>query len=641
MHSHLQTLPDLLHLRATEQPHRVAYRFLQDGVYESAQISYGELERRASAIATTLQTKTCPGSRALLLYPPGLDFIAAFFGCLYAGVIAVPAYLPQRTQNIPRLQSIATDAQATLALTTSDALSAIKRHLPPYPALEQLTWVVSDDIVTDHDSTGQDSTGRDRKAFQSDRKAFQSDREAFQSDRTGNCTGHTPADDIAFLQYTSGSTGQPKGVMVSHRNILHNLSLIHDCFDNTAESIGVSWLPPYHDMGLIGGILQPLYIGAPMVLMPPMAFLQKPMRWLQAISHFRATVSGGPNFAFDLCTRRAKPHQLKDLDLSHWQIAFTGAEPVRAHTLNRFTQTFSPYGFQPTALQPCYGMAESTLLISSVPRTAAATQLTVSAPDLANNQVVLKTKERESGQVLLAEQQPEQQTLVSCGKVMQRQSLQRESQSLQQKSLQTIIVDPQRLTPCTNNQIGEIWVAGDSVAKGYWNQPQLSQDTFCAYLSDNSQSPDPNLSQDTFKGPYLRTGDLGFILNGELFITGRLKDLIILRGQNHYPQDIELTVEQSHPSLRPSAGAVFTVEEQAQEKLVIVQEVERQALRQLSPAEVVGDIRQAVAETHGLQVYATVLIKPGTIPRTTSGKIQRRTCRNQFEAKTLAMVDIA
>ena len=407
---------------------------------------------------------------------------------------------------------------------------------------------------------------------------------------------------LAFLQYTSGSTGTPKGVMVSHQNVMHNSTLIHHCFSDTPKSVGVSWLPPYHDMGLIGSILQPLYVGAPMMLMPPLAFLQKPMRWLQAIAKFQATTSGGPNFAFDLCVRKARPEQLDSLDLSSWQVAFTGAEPIRAQTLERFGETFAPCGFRKEAFRPCYGMAETTLMVTGNPPGNAPHFHSVDTVALENHQV----RNGEGTQTT-------SRTLVGCGRAA--------------KDLQIAIVHPERLTRCAAHEVGEIWVAGESVAQGYWGQPEQTQQTFHAYTSD------------TEEGPFLRTGDLGFMFEDEVFITGRIKDLMIIRGQNHYPQDIELTVENSHPVLRSAAGATFTVEIKNEEKLVVVQEVERRYLRKLNVKEVVASIRQAVALQHGLQVYATVLVKTGSIPKTSSGKIQRYACRSHFINGTLKVVE--
>ncbi|HEY9697897.1 MAG TPA: fatty acyl-AMP ligase [Trichocoleus sp.] len=566
----LLTLVDLLGYRSQNQPDRVAYTFLQDGETESSQLTYQDLDRRARSIAAKLQSLNAIGQRALLLYPPGLDYIAAFLGCLYAGVIAVPAYPPRRNQTMSRLQAIATSSQATLALTLTSLLSNIETHFAEAPELQEMNWVTTNDL----------------------------------SDELGSLWQKPQLNqaNLAFLQYTSGSTGTPKGVMVSHGNLMHNSALIQNCFADTAASRGVSWLPPYHDMGLIGGILQPLYVGAPMVLMPPVMFLQKPLRWLQAISHFKATTSGGPNFAYDLCLQKITPAQRDSLDLSSWEVAFTGAEPVRAETLERFAEMFAPCGFRKEAFLPCYGMAETTLIVSGGKKGALPMQQHLDGAALEQNRIVAAKGDREGNR-----------SVVGCGHQLQE--------------TQIAIVDPESLTRTAENQVGEIWVSGASVAQGYWNRSEETQKSFRAYLADTNE------------GPFLRTGDLGFLLNGELFITGRIKDLIIIRGQNHYPQDIELTVEKSHSALRSGCGAAFTVEVKGGERLVIVQEVERSHLRKLNAQEVVNNICRAVTAEHGLQVYATVLVKTGSIPRTSSGKVQRYACRSQFLAGTLNVLD--
>lgn len=560
----------LLRYRADHQPDRLAYTFLQDGETETNQFTYQDLDRQARAIAAQLQNLNAVGRRVLLVYPPSLDFIAAFFGCLYAGAIAVPAYPPRPNRSMTRLRSILLSSQTTLALTTANLKAAIANRCLEDAELATLQWLATDTI--------DDHRANDWQALSVDPNA------------------------LAFLQYTSGSTGEPKGVMVSHHNLMHNSALIQQCFANTPDSIGVSWLPPYHDMGLIGGILQPLYVGAPMILMPPLAFLQKPIRWLQAISKFQATTSGGPNFAFDLCVSKVKPDHLKTLDLSSWQVAFTGAEPVRAETLAKFAETFSPTGFKESAFYPSYGMAETTLLVSGGTPGISPKHCSVNAAALEQNQIRIETGH-----------QTETRTLVSCGRSAQ--------------DLQIEIVHPETSTRCSDHEVGEIWVAGPSVAQGYWNQVEQTEQTFRAYIAD------------TQEGPFLRTGDLGFLSDGELYITGRLKDLMIIRGQNHYPQDIELTVENSHPALRPGAGAAFIVEVKDKEKLVVVQEVKRQYLRKLNSKEVMDRIRQVVAAQHGLQVYAVVLVKTGSILKTSSGKIQRHACRSHFLNGTLHVVE--
>ncbi|MUL35995.1 fatty acyl-AMP ligase [Gloeocapsopsis dulcis] len=564
------SLVDLLEYRARKHPNQNACTFLQDGETEVGRLTYKDLDQQARAIAAKLQNLDTIGSRALLLYPPGLEFIAAFLGCLYAGIVAVPAYPPRRNQNLSRLQAIVTDAQATLALTKASLISNLESSFVKEMELTKLRWLATDSIAT-NDLAG-----------------------AWQKPQVTNNT-------LAFLQYTSGSTGTPKGVMVSHGNLLHNSALIHKCFAHTPNSQGVIWLPPYHDMGLIGGVLQPLFSGSSVTLMSPVDFLQRPYRWLQAISRYQATTSGGPNFAYDLCVRKIKPEQMADLDLSSWDVAFTGAEPVRAETLEQFAAKFAACGFRKEAFLPCYGLAEATLIVSGTQKTALPIIHRVSGTELEQNRVVASAGEEGT------------RAIVSCGQSWLNQEI--------------AIVDPDSLTLCPANTVGEIWVSSLSIAQGYWNRPEETEQTFHAYLADRSA------------GPFLRTGDLGFLHNDELFITGRIKDLIIIRGQNHYPQDIELTVDKSHPALQPGCGAAFAVEVNGSERLVIIQEVKRSYLRKLNMKEIVENIRQAVAEQHGIQVYAAVIVKTGSIPKTSSGKIQRYACRSKFLTGNLDVVE--
>ncbi|BAY99792.1 beta-ketoacyl synthase [Tolypothrix tenuis PCC 7101] len=559
------TLVDLLEYRASHQPEQTAYTFLADGITADSSFTYGELHQKAQAIAAYLQSQKAYQERVLLLYPPGLDFAAAFFGCLYAGAVAVPAYPPRPNQSIARLQAIAANAQAKIALTTQAVLALVQPQLQEFADLRSLQWQATDNL--------------DKNWAQDWRRV------------------EVSSDNLAFLQYTSGSTSTPKGVMISHANLLHNSSLIYQSFQHSPESRGVIWLPAYHDMGLIGGILQPLYGGFPVFLMSPMIFLQKPFYWLQAISRYQATTSGGPNFAYDLCVRKITPEQRATLDLSSWEVAFNGAEPVRAETMEQFATLFAPCGFRREAFYPCYGMAETTLIIAGGDKAALPTVETVEENALKQHQVIPSDHHLNS------------QNIVSCGQTL--------------ANLQVVIVNPETLTPCSPNEVGEIWVSGASVAQGYWHNPQATKEYFQAYLADSQQ------------GPFLRTGDLGFLHQGELFVTGRLKDLIIIRGRNYYPQDIELTVAQAHPSLRLGAGAAFTIERENGARLVIVQEVERQYLRHLNVAEVVGKIREAVLQQHELQIHTVALIKTATLPKTSSGKVQRYACREHFLAQKL------
>jgi natural product biosynthesis luciferase-like monooxygenase protein len=563
------TLVDILHSRALYQPDKQAFTFLLDGETEQTSLTYRELDLQARAIATTLQDLGASGEQALLIYPPGLEFIAAFFGCLYAGVVAVPAYPPRRNQSLSRLQSIVADARATIALTTKTVLSNVERQFTQSPTLQALHWLATDNIASDLAQAWLQPA--------------------------------ISSDTLAFLQYTSGSTGTPKGVMVTHGNLLHNEQMIQQGMQSTKKTIVLGWLPLFHDMGLIGNVLHPLYMGIPCILMSPVAFLQRPLRWLQAISRYKATTSGGPNFAYELCVSKITNEQRETLDLSSWDVAFNGAEPVRAETLERFATVFEPYGFRREAFYPCYGMAETTLLVSGGLKAALPVLTTVQGDALEQNQVVSASGDNDGVR-----------TLVGCGQTLLEQ--------------QIVIAHPDTLTRCQPTEVGEIWVWGNSVAQGYWNRPEETQTTFQAYLAD------------TGEGPFLRTGDLGFLQEGELFVTGRLKDLIIIRGRNHYPQDIELTVEQSHPVLQVGCTAAFSVEVNGQERLVVACEVERTSRRNLDVDEVVGAIRKAVLEQHDLEVYGVLLLKTGTVPKTSSGKIQRHGCKAGFLAESLSVV---
>ncbi len=407
--------------------------------------------------------------------------------------------------------------------------------------------------------------------------------------------------------------------MLSHQNLLHNAQQTGRVLEHSEDNLGVAWLPLHHDMGLIGSVLQPLYAGFPCVLMLPMSFLQRPIRWLEAISKYRATTSGGPNFAYDLCVRKITPDQRANLDLSCWDIAINGAEPVRHTTIDQFAATFEPYGFRREAFYPCYGLAEATLMSSCGKKTASPVIRTIQKVALEQHQIAIPCIGSTGAQAL-----------VGCGKSLDDQSIR--------------IVDPDTLAPCAPNQIGEIWISGPSVAQGYWNHPKETEETLRAYLAHSGE------------GPYLRTGDLGFLNHGELFITSRLKDVIIIRARTHHPQDIEVTVEQSHAALRPHCVAAFAVEIEGEERLVVVQEVERRMYQKLEDSErvkskgnrrpprhleiemVIGNICQAVAEKHDVQVSAVLLLRAGSIPKTSSGKIRRHACRIGFLNQTLDVV---
>ncbi|AKQ66000.1 Malonyl CoA-acyl carrier protein transacylase [Myxococcus hansupus] len=560
---------DVCRTRATAQPGDWIYTFLDD-MGEHA-LTYAELDAGARAVAALLQRHLSPGERALLLYPPGREYALGFLACLYAGVVAVPAYPPDPMRlgrTLPRLQALIADCGARVALTTTFIADMVEPLTEGAPDLRALRWLATDAVPA-------------------------SEAEAW---RAPELSGDT----VAFLQYTSGSTGTPRGVVLRHRHLLHNSWLIARGFDASPQPVGVLWLPPYHDMGLIGGLLQPLFRDIPTVLLPPMSFLQRPLGWLEAVSRFGGTVCGGPNFAFDLCVRKSTPEQRAALDLSRWEVAFCGAEPVRADTLERFAEAFAPAGFRREAFYPCYGLAEGTLIVSGGARAAVPVARRFSREGLLHGEA--KPPERDSAETVL----------VGCG------------QSLGDQDLR--VVDPRTGRPCEPGRVGELWVRGPSVADGYWQRPEETERTFHGRLADSGE------------GPYLRTGDLGVLDGGEVFITGRLKDLLVLRGRNFYPQDLEHSAERSHPGARPGCGAAFSVDVEGEERLVLVQEVSSKVASEADAGEVAAHIRAALGEAHGVAPHAVVLISAGSLPKTSSGKVQRRASREAFLTGALDVV---
>lgn len=564
----IETFVSLLQYRAKTQADEVLYRFLPDGEGDGITLSYKELDEHARQLASALLKKAEPGDRALLLYPDGLEFIKAFFGCLYAGIVAVPAYPPKRNQKMQRLECIIEDCSPALVLTELKTSGVVKLLFQ-----QSGDRLIQSIVVTN-----------DQKHFQ-----------AFDNTVEQAVTANT----LAFLQYTSGSTGNPKGVMVTHANLLANAKSFYVGNGHNADSVGVSWLPLFHDMGLIGVVLQSLYAGVPTVIMPPTAFLQKPLRWLQAISRFKGTSSGAPNFGYDLCVQSITPEEIQQLDLSHWKTATSGAEPVRAETLEAFSKLCAPAGFSPQAFVPCYGMAEATLIITSKPAEKAPVIRVFDAEKLKDNW----------GAPVIGGSSSAQVSLVSCGNAWDDHHV--------------VIVDPDTCEEVAENRVGEIWFTGPSNTQGYWNKPELNQETLNASVKGNNQNA------------YLRTGDLGFMDNGELFVTGRLKDLIIINARNHYPQDIELTVANSHEVLSANATAAFSVDVDGKEKLVVVQELKRTEMRQFDEDAVFSQIRQQIFEHHEVQVHDIVLIRPAQLLKTSSGKVRRRACREAYENNAL------
>jgi acyl-CoA synthetase (AMP-forming)/AMP-acid ligase II len=574
MNSGYRTLVDMLRTRARCDASRLAYTFLVDGECEGDQLTYQELDRRARSIAVELAgLGVRPGDRALLLYSPGLEFIPAFFGCLYAGVVAVPSYPPfpgQVARALPRLLAITADAEPSVVLCPGAVASMAAGLSSLAPALHGLTWLVTDTLA--------DSSAAWREP-----------------DIDGTS--------LAFLQYTSGSTSAPKGVMVSHGNLLHNLGYANYVEENDSTSIAVSWLPVIHDMGLIEGVLEPAYAGYPAYLMAPASFLQRPIRWLDAITRYRATNCGAPNFAYDLCVRKIAPAQRRALDLSTWRVAYNGAEPIRRDTLVAFHEAFRDVGFRWKSFYPVYGLAEATLVVSSGRRNDEPVICEAAADRLA-----------ETATLAEADENARAVSLVSSGPVSY--------------GTRVVIVDPQSLERCPPDRVGEIWIDSPSVAAGYWRRPAESAECFQARTRDHD-------------GPFLRTGDLGVLRGGELFVTGRIKDLLIIRGCKHYPQDLERTAEQQHEIIRPGCVAAFAVEMGDQETVAIVAEVNQRALsrssgeREVTLAQVVASVRRGVADQHGIQLAAVSLIGIGALPKTSSGKLRRQACRAAFHDASL------
>ncbi len=562
------TLVEMLRDRAALHPERTACIFLLDGDQEGERLTYGELDREARRIAARLRSEGLAGERALLLFPPGLAFVAAYFGCLYAGTVAVPVYPPRSNRNLGRLHAIVADADARAVLATDDVIAALTRNTDAAPELARLRWIAAELGGADEDLPWVDA-------------------------------GVAPGD-VAFLQYTSGSTSTPKGVRVTHANLLVNEGMMRDAFGHGEGLVVAGWLPVYHDMGLIGNMLHPLYMGGTCVLMSPAAFLQRPARWLEAVSRYGAETSGGPNFAYDLCVERISPEEKATLDLSRWRVAFCGAEPVRAPTLERFAAAFAECGFRREAFYPCYGLAEATLFVSGS---------SAAEPPVIRS-FRTDALERDRG-VPAAADDPGAAPLVGCGFAWNEGRVE--------------VVDAATRTPLAPGAVGEVWVQGPHVAEGYWNRPEATEETFAARLADGD-------------GPFMRTGDLGFVDGGHLFITGRAKDLIILRGRNLYPQDIELAAGTAHAALQPGGAAAFSIEADGEERLVIVHEVRRTALRGLDRAEVATRIRETVAASFEAAVHDVVLIGPATLLKTSSGKVQRQAMRRAYLAGSLEPV---
>ena len=563
-----ESLVEVFDRRAAEHPDRIAFTFLPSGeeaVPEDR--SYGALDRQARAIAARLQQICRPGDRVLLMYDAGLDYVAALAGCLYAGVLAVPVFPPDPlrvARVLPRLEAIVKDAQASVLLGTASDLAWAGAMLGQIDGLGQL--VPSNTI----------------------------DKELAEHWTAPRLNRNTPA----FLQYTSGSTGTPKGVLIRHGNVLANMTQMEQMID-VENAVVCTWLPAYHDMGLVGGIFQCWYSGRRNVMLSPLAFFQQPLRWLRAVADFRATTIAAPDFAYDLCVRKIKPKDRRDLDLSSLRLALSGAEPVRAETIDRFVEAFGECGVKKEVFCPCYGMAEATLMVTASKPGTAPTVRSYDAEQLSRNVAVPVDG---TG--------PRARTLVGCGQVAARERV--------------VIVDCASREMLGSRQVGEIWIAGPNVATEYWGRQEASMATFQAFTTSGD-------------GPFLRTGDLGFIDGEELFISGRAKDLIIIRGRNYHPQDIEQSIENCHDAVKPRGAAVFSIDTDGQERMVVVQEVARP--NRVDLQEVSRSVRRAILSAHELTADAVVLVRSGALPKTTSGKLQRHACREQYLRGELDVLD--
>lgn len=546
---------DIISNRALESPEHIVFRFLPEGTDEGESLSFEQLDSMARSVASCLQQNGKKGDRVVLFFQPGIPYIISLFACFYAGMVAVPAYPPRRNRSSYRVFSIVENAGVTICLTSQQVKKDIERNFASDFASQNLQWICYEDAIL-NDS-------------------------GFWSDP--NLKG----EELALLQYTSGSTGEPKGVMITHYQILYNSEYIRQSFGFSKQTIGMNWLPIYHDMGLIGTIMQAPYIGALSITMPPVAFLQDPLKWLKAISKYKVTTAGGPNFGFDHCIQKVAPHETEHLDLSSVETFFCGAEPVRAKTMKEFSMFFAPAGAKPEQMYPCYGMAETVLIVTGGNKLSPVRFITINSKALAQGNIEK-----------VEEDHPDALTLTGCGHTW----------------LDTVvrIVHPETYEAVPEHRTGEIWISGSGVTQGYWGRTEENLRTFGAQIKGEGTST------------YFRSGDLGFVDGNELYITGRIKDLLIFRGVNYYPTDLEFAVQEAHPALRKNAGAAFSVLVHGEEQLIIAQEVERSSMHNLPQAEIFSSIRQTLSEEFELSVYAILLLRPGSIPLTSSGKIQRR-----------------
>lgn len=570
-----QTIVARVRALADHRPDDTAYAQLADGPVIAERMTYGQLDRQAGVIAGFLRQKGLAGEPVLLLLPSSLRFIAALFGCFYAASIAVPLFPPRPNRSLHRIKTIASDCDAKYVLSDAVTLERVTKMFSSEPWLQRLEWVAVESVL------------------ELPAAPFEAD--------------NVTADHTAFLQYTSGSTAEPKGVVVRHRHLILNARKIWEPLAVCENSIVVGWLPMFHDLGLIGYVISSLYGGVPYYFMAPEAFLTRPMRWLEAVSTYRACISGAPTFAYDLCVRRAKPDTIRTFDLSCWNIAFCGAETINSSVLRDFSELYAQAGFDPGAFYPSYGLAEATLFVTGgVPGRGLITKR-VDAEALKEGHVVPVSEDHGS------------RLIAGCGR-------------LWSDSHELNIVDPETRRKCAPDRVGEIWIRGEGVAAGYWKQPAETQYAFSAHLADPAD------------GPYLRTGDLGFIEEDELYVVARIKEMIIIGGMNHYPGDIENTVASIDARLRQGGCAAFSMQEEKAETLAIVVEIDRK-LAGLGPdssdlKELIHQIERGVWDAHDVIAGYIALVRPVALPRTTSGKIQRLRCRDMLEAGDLQTIAV-
>ncbi|AUM12876.1 AMP-binding protein [Ketobacter alkanivorans] len=576
-----QNLVDMAVQQAHNRNDAPLASFIKDDGQQDDAATYFTLDQHARAIGSSLVDQGLSGRNLLLLFAPGIDYIRAFFGCLYAGCVPVPAYPPMGARDLSRLQKVALDCNAGAILTNQALAPVIESWITTLGYGDSMPCVAIDGLLD--------------KPIDAGFVPYQAQ-----------------PDEIAFLQYTSGSTGNPKGVEVTHGNLLANFEqILHGFFrgnerlDAMQDLRVVIWLPPFHDMGLIGGVLTPIFAGAHVSLMSPLTFLKRPLLWLKTLSEQKAHVSGGPNFGYQYCVRKVTEEQAETLDLSNWFVAFNGAEPIQTSALDNFADRFKVSGFDPKAFLPCYGLAEASLFVAGSPSGRGAKVLKAQLDELEKGRYVeapadLRTKTSH---------------LVSSGVIAEGADVK--------------IVNPRTCMACADGEVGEIWINSPSVARGYWGKPQFSHSVFKSTIAgDNSETG------------YLRSGDLGFKLDDELYVTGRIKEVIIVAGRNHYPQDIERTLQEVNPTFRVGGGAAFAVTVDGKEELVVLQEVGRAAGEQADFRMLAAEGAKAISSRHGITPTALVLLSGSAIPKTSSGKIQRADAKRMYLEGNLVPVHV-